>query len=717
MIEEKKVSVVFVPLRGALGSQQVTNRITTTLSRRLAENPTDTKSLRELVKALPGNTLIILDNAEDAILPETSCSQESSFDVVVNDIIGSNKSVKVLVTSRVKFQRLIFLSAITSFAVCKRMLQKNLLLRLCAVSNTHHAVQIVRSCAYVPLAICIAAGIMKYEGLSSKELMRTFRQEGLKAIEPGGRWLDPERNLMKMIKAAVARLQQPLQFAFYGLSMFSDPFSPEAGAAVLGAKSSLDFKRRFTVELHQRCLIDFDTTFGLFSMQPLLSQFGRGVCSEENKKIFHPRFSFYFLDLLRQEVFELPAYENDRHDFPRLLQFQFSNFCTALQFAESLDSVQVRNLRAFSISTGFVLSMVFNAEAVRTFLRKCVRVARMEKDREWLYNSLLTELVAAWKTDKQLATQLVKALLNFLEQEKTANEEEKEMVNIYRLSAILVSHKYKLDGWQEELKKIAREADDGINVLNTEIPARLSTRLLRYNLIPFLEQDQGRRSEFCDLYVSIIAELDNFMMSHGAKPGIQPTVFYLATALAANFVAFSFPVPLGQNPRSDKYAKSTLLEVFKVSRRLFGRRRLAGGIAETWSLQVNEMTSVQTAVSRFLVAGSLLRQSLLTTRVPAHSVLIWHAPPDPRCFGLSPFGSQWFGYVHLLTELCNDKDAAGVTKFLANLADASIAEKAFLCGMISATVSQVCTGFFKEWNCTMFTCHTHVKRSQFKHGD
>ena len=110
LIEEKEVGVAFVPLRGALDKQQVANRIVSTLSPRSSDNPTDLKPLRELVKALPANTLIVLDNAEDAINPELqgNRSNEPGFETVVNDILGSNKSVKVLVTSRVKFQPLDF---------------------------------------------------------------------------------------------------------------------------------------------------------------------------------------------------------------------------------------------------------------------------------------------------------------------------------------------------------------------------------------------------------------------------------------------------------------------------------------------------------------------------------------------------------------------------------------------------------------------------------
>ena len=149
LLQEKTAKVVFVPLRGAQSTKQVTDRIVSTLTSRSPEASTDIKPLRELVKALPGNTLIILDNAEDAICPELQESRpkDTGFDSVVNDIIGSNKLVKVLVTSRVKFQPLDFLVCENLVGGLDEKSAKGLLLRLSPVSNMHHAEQIVRSTA------------------------------------------------------------------------------------------------------------------------------------------------------------------------------------------------------------------------------------------------------------------------------------------------------------------------------------------------------------------------------------------------------------------------------------------------------------------------------------------------------------------------------------------------------------------------------------------
>ena len=189
LVEEKEVGVVFVPLRGAVDKQQVANRIVTTLNPRTSEIPTDLKPLRDLVKALPANTLIVLDNAEDAISPEFEANQtysDSSFDTVVNIIIGSNKSVKVLVTSRVKFQPHDRHVSEHLVGGLREESAKHLLGCLCMIKDDDHAVQIVRLCGHVPLAICIAAGIMKYEGLSSGELCSVSTSSSVCTIAPLG---------------------------------------------------------------------------------------------------------------------------------------------------------------------------------------------------------------------------------------------------------------------------------------------------------------------------------------------------------------------------------------------------------------------------------------------------------------------------------------------------------------------------------------------------
>ena len=664
LLEDKTVKVVFVPLRGAQSTKQVTDRIVSTLSSRSAEDSTDIKPLRELVKALPGNTLIILDNAEDAICPELEelKHEDTDFGSVVNDIITSNKLVKVLVTSRVKFQPLDFLVTENLVGGLDEKSAKDLLLRLSPVSNMHHAVQIVRSCAFVPLAICIAAGIMKFEGMSSKELIRLFRQNGLKAIEPGGRWLNPERHLIKMIRAAVTRLPPALQYAFCGLSLFTNPFTAEAGASVLGTNSLLEFKRHSTSELLQRCLIECDPISSRFSMQPLLSQFGREFCSEQSKKIFHPRFSFYFLHLLQQNVLKLTV-RNAGISFVQFLQFEHPHICTALQLAGDLDTEQVKALREFSIYAASPLFYIFGPTLV-PFFQRCKYAARKENDREWLYHSAIAELRVARKSNKQLEQQLTQTMLNLLKQETTSTEGENEMLNAFRLSAISTFLRFESN--LEDLQEVTHEIDHCATrpLSSAESPATINCLVQRFHLVFLLHQIAGRHveTELCTLLIRIFSELEKSLSCTSPNDDLQFQACILTSRLSDCFVATTLPSPLGRHAL-DMQENSLLLEVCEVSQRVFG---MLVGTGAGMSLELDYLGHLHTPVTQFRYASSFMRKP----HKDALKLSTWH---------LALLAETDLLYENHLVGLCNRKDFAGVRTFVTNLVSSSTAEKAFFC--------------------------------------
>ena len=662
LIEEKEVGVVFVPVRGALDKEQVANRIVSTLSPRSSDNLTDHKPLRDLVKALPARTLIILDNAEDAVNPgelETCKPSDAGFSTVVNDIIGSNESVKVLVTSRVKFQPHDFHVSEHLVGGLREGSAKHLLSCLCMDRNADHAVQIVRLCGHVPLAICIAAGIMKYEGLSSGELLLAFDEIGLKAIDTEEGWLrNPEHHLVKMIKAAVDRLPEKLQFAFCGFSLFTNPFTAEAAAAVLGANNTLELKRHFAAGLQQRCLIDFDTVSGRFSMQPFLSQFGREVCSEleHKKKLFHQRFSFYFLDLLRQEILKLPEHTANSFLFVHFLQLEYPHLCTALTIAESLDRAQVNALRPLS-AAAYSLVQFFGTVA-KPFLEMCIFVARKEKDREWLYSSLFAKLAITTRADKASASQHVKKLLNFFEQEKMVTEREREMVNWFRFKTLLTlpEDEFRSNTFRNYFQKLSREIHDATSRSTTGASA--SGLLLRLRSIIVLRRTDWL-SDFRDTFRSLVSALEELMNRVGSSEAVQLCVSLIEDELTEHFATAILPAPLGMSTELEGVLDHyLLLEICDLSRQLC--RMLQN--AETVSrMPIKHLGDLQRPVWGFLVAGCLMR--LLQLDLLPVTV-----------FG-SSLTNQWSS-ISRLVSFCDRKDAVGIATLLAKIASASTAEKA-----------------------------------------
>ena len=501
---------------------------------------------------------------------------------------------------------------------------------------------------------------MKFEGMSSKELIRLFRQNGLKAIEPGGSWLNPERHLIKMIRAAVTRLPPALQYAFCGLSWFTSPFTAAAGASVLGAPNPLEFKRQFTTELHQRCLLEHDAIFNRFSMQPLLSQFGREVCSEQNKKIFHPRFSFHHLNLLRQNILQLTVH-NISIFFVQFIQFEYPNICTALQFARALDTEEVKILREFSIYAAVPLHSIFGPNSV-AFFKRCTSVAKKLNDREWLYASFLGELRVAWQTNLQSARELTQTMLNLLEQERASTEEEQEMLNAFRLSAI--SAPLWFESSLEDKQKVAREIDHCANwsLSSTETSASISSLAARFFLAFLLRQIKGRpvENELCSLLIRIFSELEKCLHTASPSDDLRFQVFYMVMRLASRFVAATLPAPLGMH-NWHMHKNSLFLEVCEVSRRLCGM--LEGIVVDTLFQSDLGLGRQFGYVMQFRVAGSLMREP--------HKNIIF-------AFQSEILTESNLIFFNHLASLCRFKDSSRVTATLTKLASSSIAEKALL---------------------------------------
>ena len=475
---------------------------------------------------------------------------------------------------------------------------------------------------------------------------------------------------MKLIKASVDRLPEKLRFAFCGLSLFKDSFTPEAAVAVLDAKRLVDLKRKFTAGLRRRCLLDFNGPSGRFSMHPFLSQFGREICSEQNKKVFYPRLSFYFLGLMEQHMSKIAAAPNPNFGLLVLfVLFEYSHLCNAFELAEALDTSQVKALREFSIKAMFFLPLFFPSEA-GTFIRRCSRVARAEKDKMWLHFAFAAEMAANQLTEKKLSPQdFTKRVFNFFEQESTAEHKENNLANflcLLTLSMGLLSFDSE-DGAGELMETIAREMHKVVSDLSpgSKISSNASmlARFFHYYAIPRSHHVEHRQSEFCDLHASLLSDLESLAFSD-KDIDLRVAVRFVAEEVNSFFSALTLPAPLGRN-LWDTYHHSSLLRVSQTSRSLC-RKLGSQDLFPTTSFQLLDLRKRFGSIE--LARGGTVLQSLSRQNVLQFS-----------SSSLSFYQRfKWFG-MNQLWEFCKRKDGAAVKTFLDELVPASVAEKAFLC--------------------------------------
>ena len=299
------MKVVFINLRGV----QDINTVHSVVSTRLREVKKSTASAspeKSKVESEPAEpeskksgTLVILDNAEDCMTSNADSNVQLQ-DVIKSLISPSQPRMHVLLTSRVHFE---------VHAVEFKLEQHNVgcldsvkaIALLQSVCDDHsmtsqQASVIVEHCGYVPLAIRIAASLLR--SISVQDLMQLFEDMGLNVFKDDN--LKPDHRILRLLEVALCRLPQEDKDMFYALSQFPTSFSSAAACAIVNYADeapSLVHLHRFS-RLVKICFLEYNRFGGRYSMQPFISEFGRRKCSESEREIYQHRFSLFYLDRL-----------------------------------------------------------------------------------------------------------------------------------------------------------------------------------------------------------------------------------------------------------------------------------------------------------------------------------------------------------------------------------------------------------------------------------
>ena len=526
IVAEETLQVCFVPLRGTQDAGQMVSQVINALSPVAATGHGESRILSEVVKSVETKTLLVLDNAEDCI--DKTLSEQgpsTSFNNAVKEIIDSNRKVKLLLTSRVRFQSIMPL-------VCEFVIQgldecnsTILLKNRCPNINPDEAREIVRWCGGVPLAIYIAAGMITFDGLSSAELLQEFREKGLEAIQPGGDWLNVEEHLVAMISSAVDRLSKPLQLAFFGLSLFSGTFKAEAGAAVVRARTSVQLKKDYTTHLRRRCLLEYDLSTDRFSMQPLLSEFGRRRCRDKDQKALRSRFSRYFLQLFKGRLKEPTRTRTVVFQLIRFVLSEYHHLSSALVYSVDLDQDQETSQILKFFATSPMSLLCFGSEVELSFYQSCSRVAEHTGDLTWLCYSLLGQPYVSVDRHGSLqsAHQLATSVKSRLESGCTGSRDTEQRLELLLFGFALERFcKEGLSGWKPADQGTESSSFKNIARLIHLQPAGISRTLLELFLMAAATLGQEEPVHFKFEPVEKLLEWVDDLLS--ARPNIHSQV-------------------------------------------------------------------------------------------------------------------------------------------------------------------------------------------------
>jgi hypothetical protein len=303
------VPVYFLSLRRIKTAEELISDLLNTFAHASSDvtGQERSKQYKLLSSAIPSNTCIILDNADDLF----QSGGETSQDVLdlLEKIFSHCENVSFLLTTRMSLQSVLGrkFAGHTSVRVASldRKSSQMLVQELVPTADESECCRVAEVCGDVPLAIKLLCGQIVDERKSASQFLDHFSSYS----KPVVKLLDDpdapnDQRLNVLFESYFKRLSRKEQEAFVCLSVFvSEVFDEQAAVNVIGGdegtakKTLLRLKRKYLVEENSSQPV-------LFSFHPLIRSFG-SVKAADMKEIAREaerRFLSYYVKFFEQPV-------------------------------------------------------------------------------------------------------------------------------------------------------------------------------------------------------------------------------------------------------------------------------------------------------------------------------------------------------------------------------------------------------------------------------
>ncbi|KAK3750569.1 hypothetical protein QZH41_009811 [Actinostola sp. cb2023] len=291
------VSVYYISLRNCTSLFCMANSLLGAL--RIVASASPIKQAMHCLCTMTSDTVIILDNAEDMLIP--SISQD--FCNYVEDIAKSALCVRILLTSRLSMMFLDVESFQLSLPALKPEDAQEIL-KISGASILHEDAEVLADlCAGVPLVLHTTASLLAKKSINPKALIIEFQKSPASALKSFN-WitLSHDHQIFYCLNICFERLSSELQQTLISLSVFPTAFDLDDAQVILKEHSE------FSLEIHLQELIDnsllqYDSVAKQYSIHGVIQAFCHDKAKSEEFTLLYASskkdFNCHFLDMLK----------------------------------------------------------------------------------------------------------------------------------------------------------------------------------------------------------------------------------------------------------------------------------------------------------------------------------------------------------------------------------------------------------------------------------
>ncbi|CAB3984082.1 Hypothetical predicted protein, partial [Paramuricea clavata] len=298
--------VYFLSLRSVKTAEELISDLLNTFAHTSSGVPVGERSkLCGLLRAIPSNICIILDNADDLF----ESSGETSQDVLdlLENIFSHCENVSFLITTRMSLQsvlgRKLEDQKSVSVASLDRKSSQMLVQELVLTADKNECCKVAEVCGDVPLAIKLLCGEIVDEKKSVSQFLDNFSRSSKKLADLLD---DPDapndQRLKVLFESYFKRISREEQEAFVCLSVFvSEVFDEQAAVNVIGGDE--DSAKKTLLRLKRKYLVEGNSSEAmLFSFHPLMKSFGseKAADMKEIAREAQRRFLSYYIKLFEE---------------------------------------------------------------------------------------------------------------------------------------------------------------------------------------------------------------------------------------------------------------------------------------------------------------------------------------------------------------------------------------------------------------------------------
>ena len=383
LVSQGKADVYYISLKNLKSLNGMANSLLGALQIGAGSEPI--QQAKHCLRKLPNHTVIILDNAEDMLLPE----KKDELYHFIESVAQTAARVKIVITSR----QVMDFSSVNKFPVCLDSLcpdhARELLLTLESRVSEEDAEQLAHHCGGVPLALRTTAALLA-KGINAKALISEFRRNPVSTLKSFSlKTLSHDHQLFNCLGICFSRLEPDQQVALVSLAVFPRTFSAEDAQFLFSHLS--EYKLGMLLQgLVDTSMLQFNFMSKEYHVHDIIQSFCFDRANQEDLKpkyqLARKLFTFQYLVMLK-DLYTLFLSKECCHAVQKFLNNRF-NIQQALKDSLCFPDLDKRCIDTAVEVTPF-LAKVFRKDKFLTVFGEFTEACKVSGDKK-RYSDCLT---------------------------------------------------------------------------------------------------------------------------------------------------------------------------------------------------------------------------------------------------------------------------------------------------------------------------------------